>query len=75
MLAQPLRDGENEIGGGDARSEAADKAAADHGRDLDAERFAPGRIEKIPQYAWIPFGGPPGLPDLPDWNGQATPRC
>jgi cytochrome P450 len=26
---------------------------------FDPERFAPGRIEKIPQYAYIPFGGGP----------------
>jgi cytochrome P450 len=26
---------------------------------FDPERFAPGRVETIPQYAWIPFGGGP----------------
>jgi cytochrome P450 len=26
---------------------------------FDPERFAPGRIEKIPQYAYFPFGGGP----------------
>jgi cytochrome P450 len=26
---------------------------------FDPERFAPGRVETIPQYAWIPFGAGP----------------
>lgn len=26
---------------------------------FDPERFAPGRVERIPQYAWFPFGGGP----------------
>lgn len=26
---------------------------------FDPDRFAPGRVEKIPQYSWIPFGGGP----------------
>jgi cytochrome P450 len=28
---------------------------------FDPERFAPGRIEKIPQYAWLPFGAGPHI--------------
>jgi cytochrome P450 len=29
--------------------------------EFDPERFAPGRIEKIPQYAWLPFGAGPHI--------------
>ena len=28
---------------------------------FDPDRFAPGRVEQIPQYAWIPFGGGPHI--------------
>jgi cytochrome P450 len=28
---------------------------------FDPDRFAPGRVERIPQYAWIPFGAGPHI--------------
>lgn len=31
----------------------------DDPQSFDPERFAPGRVEKIPQYAYVPFGGGP----------------
>src|SRR5262249_39710347 len=28
---------------------------------FDPERFSPGRVEQIPHYAWLPFGGGPHM--------------